>query len=156
MSRIETPDGRKLAPTNPSVMLSPNAMYCVNRSFSSGGVMVIGNEQDSANSGMSAVQVTVDVPMGNDVPETGAQEPLATGRPATVGTPQVMATGKASSDGRATGTGHDMGAATGLPGVGTGVGAVGASLAHPAARRVTTSAQGRSRSSIMSVFRFEI
>ena len=153
MSRIDTPGGRKFAPTTPSVMLSPNAMYRVNRSLSSGGVMVIGNEHDSANSGMSAVQVTVDVPMGNDVPETGAQDPLSTAIPATVGTPQVMATGKASSDCRATGTGHDMSAATGLPG---GVGAVGASLAHPAARMVTTSAQGRNGLSIMSVFRFEI
>ncbi|MDG2039396.1 MAG: hypothetical protein P8J30_02820 [Ilumatobacter sp.] len=98
---------------------------------------------------MSAVHVTVDVPMGNDVPERGAHEPLSTGIPATVGTPQVMATGKASSDWREIGTGHDMSAATGLPG--TGVGAVGASLEHPVARMVTTSAQGRSRSSIMSV-----
>ena len=60
--------------------------------------MATENEQASANSGKSAVHVTVDVPIGNAVPDTGAHDPLSTGIPATVGGPKVMLTGKASSD----------------------------------------------------------
>ena len=46
-------------------MLSPNAMNLVKRSVGSGGVMVIENEQELASDVESAVQTTVDVPIGN-------------------------------------------------------------------------------------------
>ena len=111
--------------------------------------MVIEKEHDSANSGKSAVQVTVDVPIGNDVPATGAQEPLSTGMPATVAMLQVMLTGRASNEWRCTDAGQDMSADTGAPGVGTGVGPVGGSLEHPAARMIAASAHRRSRSYII-------
>ena len=44
--------------------------------------MVIENEQELASDVESAVQTTVDVPIGNAEPETGEQEPLSTGMPA--------------------------------------------------------------------------
>jgi hypothetical protein len=109
------------------------------------------NEQALANAGWSSVQVTVDSPIGNSVPETGAQAPLSTPIPATVGRPHVTATGNASTDGRSTEAGHDNRAAVGVPGVvGAGVGAVGESLPQPAARTARMSVVPQNRSYMIS------
>ena len=113
--------------------------------------MVTENEQALANAGWSAVQVTVDSPIGNSVPETGAQAPLSTPIPATVGRPHVTATGDASTDGRWTEGGHDSRAAVGVPGVvGAGVGAVGESLPQPAVRTARMSVVPQRRSYMIS------
>ena len=125
-------------------MLSPNAMNLVKRSVGAGGVMVIENEQELASVVWSAVQTTVDVPIGNAEPETGEQEPLSTGMPATVGRSQLIVTGNASTDCRATEGGQDRRATAIVPGV-VGVGAVGASSPQPAVRTAKMSATPRSR-----------
>ena len=95
--------------------------------------MVIENEQELASDVESAVQMTVDVPIGNAEPETGEQEPLSTGMPATVGGSQLIVTGNASTDCRSTEGGQDRRATAIVPGV-VGVGAVGVSSPQPAVR----------------------
>ena len=106
--------------------------------------MVIENEQELASDVESAVQTTVDVPIGNAEPETGEQEPLSSGMPATVGRFQLIVTGNASTDCRCTEGGQDRRAAAIVPGV-VGVGAVGASSPQPAVRSDRTSTTLRSR-----------
>ncbi len=116
--------------------------------------MAIENEQELASVGSLAVQVTVDVPIGNGVPETGEHDALSTGSPATVGRFQVIRIPSPSSDCRATGGGQDMRVAVGVPDI-EGVGAVGESLppqlaVTPVSRTVRMSAAPRSRTAMIS------
>ena len=90
-------------------------MNCVKVSVGSGGSIVTVNPQESTGggssavvgtAGQSAVQVTVDVPIGKAVPGIGAQENVSTGVFGTVGRSQIIGTGKASSDWLVTGGGQ--------------------------------------------------
>jgi hypothetical protein len=100
------------------------------------------------------VQVTVDVPIGNGVPETGEHDALSTGSPATVGGGQVIRMPSPSSDCRATDGGQDMRAVVDVPEV-EGVGDVGESLppqlaVMPVSRTARLSAVPRSRITMIS------